>query len=118
MTRLDQLSDSREIAQIGSVLGRQFTYELIEAVAQRSEEGLQKDLSKLVAGELLYQKGSGRAATYLFKHALIQDAAYESLLKRRRSEPDELQISKICGVYHNADIGDAGLWPIWRPARG
>lgn len=86
IARLDRLSDSREIAQIGSVLGREFSYKLIEAVAQRTEEGLQKDLSKLVASELLYQKGLGRAATYLFKHALIQDTAYESLLKRRRQQ--------------------------------
>lgn len=86
IARLDNLSSSRAIAQIGAVLGREFSFELLQAVAQKEATALQKDLAQLVAAELLYQKGYGNQATYIFKHALIQDTAYETLLRSKRQQ--------------------------------
>ena len=82
--RLDRLGEAREIAQIGSVLGRGFAHALIQSVAGFAEAGLQSALERLVAADILYVEGDGAQANYRFKHALIQDAAYESLLKSRR----------------------------------
>jgi tetratricopeptide (TPR) repeat protein len=82
--RLDRLGEAREIAQIGSVLGRGFAHALIQSVAGFAEAGLQSALERLVAADILHVEGDGGQANYRFKHALIQDAAYESLLKSRR----------------------------------
>jgi predicted ATPase/class 3 adenylate cyclase len=82
--RLDHLRDVKELAQLGATLGRTFTYELLRAVSFREEGSLQKDLSRLVQAELLYQLGIPPQARYIFKHALIQEAAYQSLLKSKR----------------------------------
>src|SRR5207302_2386836 len=76
----------KEIAQIGSVLGREFAYELIEPVAQRDEGELQAALGQLSAAGLLFCRGTAPHAFYLFKHALVQDAAYSTLLRGRRQE--------------------------------
>ncbi len=81
MARLDHLASGGEVAQLGVALGRQFSFELIAAVARRDRAALQSDLDTLVKSELLFQKGFGTQASYLFKHALIQDAAYQTLLK-------------------------------------
>jgi class 3 adenylate cyclase/predicted ATPase len=86
MARLDQLNWAKEVAQLGSVLGREFAYELLQAIAPQDEETLQAGLAQLVGAELLYQRGRPPRARYLFKHALIQDAAYASLLKRTRQQ--------------------------------
>jgi class 3 adenylate cyclase/tetratricopeptide (TPR) repeat protein len=84
MARLDQLPSAKEMAQLGAVLGREFPYELLAAIAPRDEASLQAGLAQLVQAELLYQRGRPPRATYVFKHALIQDAAYASLLKSTR----------------------------------
>ena len=84
--RLDRLAPVREIAQIGAVLGREFTYELIQAVSQMDDPKLQDDLHQLSAAEILFQRGVPPNATYTFKHALLQDAAYASFLKSRRQQ--------------------------------
>ncbi|MGO9454484.1 MAG: AAA family ATPase [Candidatus Binataceae bacterium] len=84
--RLDWVGDAREIAQIGAVLGREFSYELIRAVSGASDAELQAGLDKLVAADLLNVHGVPPEALYRFKHALVQDAAYEALLKTRRRE--------------------------------
>jgi class 3 adenylate cyclase/predicted ATPase len=86
MARLDRLAPVREIAQMGSVLGREFSYELLHAVSPLDEAALQQGLRQLVEAELLYQRGLPPQATYLFKHALVQDAAYQSLLKSKRQQ--------------------------------
>ncbi len=86
MARLDRLGAAKEIAQWGSVLGREFSYELLEAVMPCKVSALQTGLAQLVAAELLYQRGRPPRATYLFKHALIQDAAYASLLRSTREQ--------------------------------
>jgi tetratricopeptide (TPR) repeat protein len=84
MARLDRLATVREIAQLGAVLGREFSYEMIRAVAPWDEPTVQHGLAQLVEAELIYRRGLPPRATYLFKHALIQDAAYQSLLKSTR----------------------------------
>jgi tetratricopeptide (TPR) repeat protein len=86
MARLDRLGPAREIAQTASVIGREFSYELLAAVAGTPEDGLQSALAKLSEAELIYARGIPPEANYQFKHALIQDAAYEALLKSRRRE--------------------------------
>jgi predicted ATPase len=82
--RLDRLGDAREVAQIGAVLGRDFTYALLRAVGGPDDSALQFALDRLAGADLLIAAGAGHEATYHFKHALIQDAAYNSLLKSRR----------------------------------
>ena len=82
--RLDRLGDAREVAQIGAVLGREFSFALLRAVADRPEATLSAALEKLADADLMFVEGAGSEATYRFKHALIQDAAYDSLLKGRR----------------------------------
>src|SRR5262249_3834286 len=72
------------IAQLAAVIGRQFAYDLLSTVAQLDAATLQRELGRLVEAELVYQRGLPPQATYTFKHALIQDAAYESLLKSTR----------------------------------
>ena len=82
--RLDRLGPAREVAQIGAVLGRDFAYTLLRDVAGLDESALQPALEQLTEADLLFVEGAPPQANYRFKHALIQDAAYESLLKSRR----------------------------------
>jgi DNA-binding winged helix-turn-helix (wHTH) protein/tetratricopeptide (TPR) repeat protein len=84
--RLDRLGRAKEIAQIAAVIGRVFSFELLAAVCPCDEAELQRELRRLMQAELIYRKGFGDEARYLFKHALVQDAAYESLLKRERQQ--------------------------------
>jgi hypothetical protein len=84
MARLDRLIPVKEVAQIGACLGRQFSYELLEAVSPMKGEQLDEALDKLLASELVFRRGTPPTATYIFKHALVQDAAYDSLLKSKR----------------------------------
>jgi len=86
MARLDRQPTVREVAQLGSVLGREFTYEMLRPIATMKEANLQKGLELLVDAEMLYQRGRAPNAKYIFKHALVQDAAYQSLLKRTRQQ--------------------------------
>jgi class 3 adenylate cyclase/tetratricopeptide (TPR) repeat protein len=82
--RLDRLGPAREVAQVGAVLGRDFVYALLRDVAEIDEPALQASLGRLADADLLFVEGAPPEAKYRFKHALIQDAAYESLLKSRR----------------------------------
>jgi class 3 adenylate cyclase/tetratricopeptide (TPR) repeat protein len=82
--RLDTLGEAREVAQIGAVLGRDFTYALLRAVGGIDDPALQSALDRLADADLLISESTGSQASYRFKHALIQDAAYESLLKSSR----------------------------------
>jgi tetratricopeptide (TPR) repeat protein len=86
MARLDRFAPVREIAQIGAAIGREFSYELIEAVAPMPQAQLDEALARLSESGLAFRRGTPPDAIYLFKHALVQDAAYDSLLKRRRQE--------------------------------
>ena len=89
MARLDRLPILREVAQLGAVLGREFAYEMLHGLADVEEQVLLEGLSQLVESELLYQRGRPPRSKYIFKHALVQDAAYQSLLKRTRQKQHE-----------------------------
>jgi hypothetical protein len=86
MARLDRLSTAKEVAQRAAVLGREFGYPLLAAVAGMEDAGLRQGLARLVDAEIVFQRGEPPEATYTFKHALVQEAAYESLLKRTRQQ--------------------------------
>ena len=86
MARLDRLATVKGLAQLGATLGREFSYDLLQAVSPWDEATLQRGLQQLVEAEFLYQQGLPPQATYLFKHALIQDAAYQSLLRSTRQQ--------------------------------
>ena len=82
--RLDRSPAAKEIAQIGAAIGREFSYELIAAVAPHTQTELDSALNQLTESGLAFRRGAPPEATYTFKHALVQDAAYDSLLKSRR----------------------------------
>src|SRR4029453_9836932 len=84
--RLDRLMTGKVIAQLGATMGRQFSYALLQAVSQLDEVLLQHELGRLVEAEIVSQRGVPPQATYTFKHALIKDAAYGSLLKSTRQQ--------------------------------
>lgn len=84
MARLDRLSSVKEVIQAGAVIGREFSHALLTAVLPVPSTELDATLRKLIASELIFRRGSGNSSTLVFKHALIQDAAYESILKSRR----------------------------------
>jgi class 3 adenylate cyclase/tetratricopeptide (TPR) repeat protein len=84
MARLDRLAPVREVAQIGAVAGREFHYELLNAVAGLPRERLEEALDQLVRSELIFRRGESPHAVYSFKHTLVRDAAYAGLLKTRR----------------------------------
>jgi class 3 adenylate cyclase len=86
LARLDRLAPAREVAQIGAALGRQFSHELISAVAPLSPVQLDDALMQLVGAELIYRRGIPPDAEYTFKHALVRDAAYNTLLRSRRQQ--------------------------------
>src|SRR5262249_9570413 len=94
MARLDQLGPAKEIAQHGAAVRRAVPYELRQAVALVEEASLQATLAKWVEAEVLYQRGLPPQAHYVFKHALIQDAAYQSLLKSTRQQYHQ-QIAQV-----------------------
>jgi predicted ATPase len=94
MARLDRLAPVKTVAQLGAVLGRTFSYAVLQAVSPLDEAPLQQALARLVEAELLYQRGVLPQATYLFKHALIQEAAYQSLLKSTRQQYHQ-QIAQV-----------------------
>jgi class 3 adenylate cyclase/predicted ATPase len=98
MARLDRLAAVKGLAQLGATLGREFSYELLQAVSPWDEDTLQRGLHQLVAAEFLYQQGLPPQATYRFKHALIQEAAYQSLLKSTRQQYHQ-QIAQVLAVH-------------------
>ena len=86
MARLDRLGAVKEVAQLAATVGREFSYELLEAVASLDATALQEALEKLVESDILHQRGLLPQARYIFRHALIQDAAYQSLLRSTRQQ--------------------------------
>jgi predicted ATPase len=124
MARLDRLVTAKAVAQYASVIGRQFSYELLQAVLQVDETMLQYELSRLVEAELIYQRGRPPQATYIFKHALVQDTAYASLLKSTRqkyhqriaqvleeqfAETDESQPELLAHHYAEAGLNEQAV---------
>jgi class 3 adenylate cyclase/tetratricopeptide (TPR) repeat protein len=94
MARLDRLDAGKEVAQVGAALGREFPYELLRGVSLQEEPHLHAGLAQLVDAELLYQRGTPPEATYTFKHALIRDTAYHSMLKSMR-RPLHARIAEV-----------------------
>jgi class 3 adenylate cyclase/tetratricopeptide (TPR) repeat protein len=103
MARLDRLATVKAVAQLGAVLGRTFSYEVLQAVTSLDEASLQQALGRLVDAELLYQRGVPPQATYLFKHALIQDAAYQSLLRSTRQQYHQ-RIAQVLETRFTASV--------------
>jgi predicted ATPase len=130
MARLDRLATAKTVAQLGAVLGREFPYELIRAVASMDETTVQQGLAQLVDAELLYQRGSPPQTQYLFKHALIQETAYQSLLRSTRQhyhqrsaqvlatqfpEVIETQPELVAQHYSEAGLAEQAI-PYWQRA--
>jgi class 3 adenylate cyclase/tetratricopeptide (TPR) repeat protein len=86
LARLDRLAPTREVAQIGAALGRSFSHELISAIAPMPQQQIDDALAQLVTAELIFRRGMPPDAEYSFKHALVQDAAYSTLLRSRRQQ--------------------------------
>jgi class 3 adenylate cyclase/predicted ATPase len=119
LARLDRLGQAKTVAQIGAVIGREFSHELLREVVDEPEATLSVSLDRLVAAGLLFRQGLPPHATYLFNHALVQDAAYQSLLKNRRQLHhgrigDVLEV-QFCGAvepeliaYHFTEAGRTG----------
>jgi predicted ATPase len=118
MARLDRLATGKEVAQLAAGLGRTFPYELLRAVAPLDEAVLRQALARLVEAELLYQRGVPPQATYLFKHVLIQETAYQSLLKSTRQQyhrqiaqvletqfPETVEIQPELLAHHYTEAG-------------
>jgi predicted ATPase/class 3 adenylate cyclase len=84
MARLDRLGSAKEVAQVGSAIGREFSYALLAAVARKPDVELQTALDRLIGAGLLFRQGVPPHATHLFKHALVQDAAYSTMLREPR----------------------------------
>jgi TOMM system kinase/cyclase fusion protein len=130
MARLDRLATVKSLAQLGATLGREFSYNLLQAVAPWDEGTLQRGLQQLVEAEFLYQQGLPPQATYLFKHALIQEAAYQSLLRSTRQRHHqhiaqvlEAQFPELCETqpellaHHYTEAGLlAQAVPYWQRA--
>ena len=121
MARLDQHPSGKQVAQLGAVIGREFSYDLLEAIAPQEEETLQIGLAQVVHAELLYQRGRPPRARYVFKHALVQETAYRSLLRSTRQQAHQ-RIARVLEdrfaetvatqpeliAHHYTEAGDAG----------
>ena len=122
MARLDRLVTVKDVVQLGAILGRTFRYELLRAVSPLDEPTLQRELRRLVEAELLSLRGHPPQATYTFRHAMIQDAAYQSLLKATRQHyhqrvaqvlverfPEEAETRPEFVAYHYTAAGSTAL---------
>jgi class 3 adenylate cyclase/predicted ATPase len=107
MARLDRLAPVKEVAQIGAVIGREFSYKLLAAVAPLPADRLIEALEQLVQAELVFRRGAPPEATYTFKHALVQDAAYQSLLRSKRQQLH----GRIAEVLEARSSGDGETAP-------
>ncbi len=118
MARLDRLTTAKDVAQLAATLGREFSFVLLRAVSPLDEEMLQRELTRLVDAELLYQRGLPPHTLYTFKHALIQDVAYQTLLKSTRQHyhqqialvlenklPQTKEIQPELLAYHYTEAG-------------
>jgi len=118
MARLDRLGEAKQAAQLGATIGREFEYRLLQAVAPLTETALCEGLGRLVEAELVYQRGLPPKATYTFKHALMQDTAYQSLLESQRQElhgriadalekhfPERVAREPEVAAHHSAEAG-------------
>jgi DNA-binding winged helix-turn-helix (wHTH) protein/predicted ATPase len=105
LARLDRLASVKDIAQIGAAIGREFSFRLIAALSAMPKQELEAALAKLVAAELIFQRGVPPDAMYRFKHALVQDAAYASLLRsRRRALHTAIVKELVAGGVSDTDV--------------
>jgi predicted ATPase len=104
MARLDRLGPAKLVAQIGAAIGREFSHALLAAVVGKREEELRSGLDRLINAGLLFQQGVPPHVTYLFKHALVQDAAYSSLLRKTRQELHIRIAGVLEGMPHTAEM--------------
>ena len=130
MARLDRSGPAKDIAQWGALLGREFTYEVIQLVAPHDQAVLMEGLERLVELELVFQRGVARQAQYRFKHALVQEVAYQSLPRRRRQAghqriahvleahfPQTVEAQPELLAYHYTEAGQAeAAVPYWQRA--
>jgi predicted ATPase len=130
MARLDRLGPAKEVAQIGSAIGREFSHALLAAVVRKPETELQSALDRLIQAGLLFRQGVPPHATYLFKHVLVQDAAYGTLLRSRRQHlhgeiastleeafPEIVEMQPEILARHCAEAGlDEKAQKYWRTA--
>lgn len=130
MARLDRLATVKAVAQLAATIGRSFPYALLGAVSALDDAALRRELAKLVDAELLYQRGLPPQATYTFKHALIQDAAYHALLKSTRQQyhqrivqaleakfPEMVRTQPELLAHHSTEAGlGAQAIPYWQRA--
>ena len=115
MARLDRLAAVKGLAQLGATLGREFAYALLQAVSPWDERTLRWGLHQLVDAELLYQQGLPPQATYRFKHALIQDAAYQSLLRSTRQQYHQRIAQVLEARFPDLCETQPEFWPITIP---
>jgi class 3 adenylate cyclase/tetratricopeptide (TPR) repeat protein len=130
MARLDRLETPKDLLQVGATLGREFTHELVNALSQLDSSSLERELAKLVDAGILDQRGYPPEASYFFKHALIQEAAYDSILKSKRQmyhrnvaevleekfpETKETQPELIARHYTEAGLSEKAI-PFWLSA--
>ena len=130
MARLDRSPAGKEIAQIGAAIGREFSYELIAAVVPHTQSNLDSALNQLTESGLAFRRGTPPEAIYTFKHALVQDAAYDSLLKTKRQQlhshiaqvlekafPERVANEPELLAHHYTQAGNlAEAIPLWRKA--
>jgi predicted ATPase len=130
MARLDRLSPIKEVAQTAAAIGREFSHQLLSEVSTATDEGLEDALAQLAEAELVFRRGKPPQATYTFKHALVRDAAYESLLKSKRRElhgriaealeqsfPERAEVEPELLAYHltEAELTEPAI-AYWRTA--
>ena len=122
VARLDRMASNPDVVQLAATLGRDFSFEMLQATSGMPEAELDAELAKLTEAELLFRKGRPPAATYLFKHALIQDAAYASMLTKKRQEfhlriaktllkrfPETIEAQPELQAYHYTEAGETQL---------
>jgi class 3 adenylate cyclase len=110
MARLDRLGPAKEVAQMGAAIGREFPHALLAAVARKSEAELQSALNRLIAASLLFRQGLPPHATYLFKHALVRDAAYGTLLRGTRQELHKRIVSVLQQDFPELSVSQPELF--------
>jgi tetratricopeptide (TPR) repeat protein len=109
MACLDSLPAAKTVAQIGAVIGRSYSYELIDAIAELPEPALQDALGQLVSSGLVFERGVPPDASYTFKHALVQEAAYNSLLRSRRAALHARVVEVLCAQDPGIEEGRPDL---------
>ena len=127
MARLDRLAPAKEVAQLGAAIGREFSHRLLVAIMSAAADGLNEALDELVRAELVFRRGAAPDAIYTFKHALVRDTAYNSMVRSQRvlchrqiaaaieqTEPETAAAHPELLAHHHQEAGEARrAWPLW-----